>query len=271
VFNDATVDEAGPSAGPAGGAGDPADVIRALESTELRVTAATEIGEPLLLLALMRVDEELVLGALTTDSGRVPRADIEALLRAVEGLLVAAASGDVTMSKVAEITGVCPAVRDETWLLVDSCWVELPQVQRLLEDALPGCGARIFPVRGAGRGRGAGDEVALVAYLTSGGGIRTPAQAHAACMTVLRGSGRAKPPDGVRFTAMAPARYVIVDDVPDDPSDLAAWQRQRVLADGTGRRCRDDRPGGLRRDRQGQPELACRIRPPGPHSEPGGG
>lgn len=170
VFNDATVDEAGPSAG---AVGDPADVIHALGSTELRVAAATEIGEALLVLALMRVDEELVLGALTTDSGRVPHADIEALLRAVERLLVAAASADVSMNRVSEIADVCPAARDETWLLVDSCWVELPEVQRLLEDALPGRGARIFPVQGfpvqgGGRRHGAGDEVTLVAYLTSG-------------------------------------------------------------------------------------------------------
>jgi hypothetical protein len=265
VFNDATVDEAETSEV---SAGDLADVLHALGSTRLRVTAATEIGEPLLLLALMRVDEELVLGALTTDSARVPRADIEALLRAVERLLVAAASADVSMNRVAEITGVGPAVRDETWLLVDSCWVELPEVQRLLEDALPGRGARIFPVQGAGRERGDGDEVALVAYLTSGEGIRTPTQAHAACMTVLRGSGRANPPDGVRFTAMAPARYVICDRSPDDPSDLAAWQRRHVLAVGTGRRYEGQR---LRRDRQRQPELAGRIRPPRPHREPGGG
>jgi Condensation domain len=227
VFNDATVDEAGAAAR---SVGDPADVIRALGSTELRVRPATEIGESLLLLALMRVDEELVLGALTTDSGRVPRADIEALLRGVERLLVAAAADDVSLNRVAEITGVRPAVRDETWLLVDSCWVEQPEVQRLLDDALPGSGARIFPVPGAG------DEGRLVAYLTAAGDISTPAQAHAACMTVLRGTGRAEPPDGVRFTAMAPAWYVICDRAPDDPSDLAAWQRQRVLAEGAGRR-----------------------------------
>jgi hypothetical protein len=273
VFNDATVDEPGtdPETDPIK---DPADVLRALGSTKLRVTPATEIGEALLLLALMRVDEELVLGALTTDSGRVPPTEIEALLRGVERLLVAAASADVTMNRVAEITGVCPVVRDETWLLVDSCWLELPEVQRLLDDALPGSGARIFPVPAAGRGRGADDEVALVAYLTvayltKDGGISTPAQAHAACMTVLRGSGRANPPDGVRFTAMTPARYVICDRAPDDPSDLAAWQRQHVLAEGTGRRSAG--PPRLRRDRQRQPELPGRIRPPRPHRESGGG
>jgi hypothetical protein len=219
----------------------------------------------------MRVDEELVLGALTTDSGRVPRADIEALLRGVERLLVAAAVDDVSMDRVAEITGACPSVRDDGWLLVDSCWIELAEAQRLLDDALPACGARIFPVPGAGtsaghsagHSAGDGDEVGLVAYLTPGAGVRTPAQAHAACMTALRGSGRAEPPDGVRFTAMAPARYVICDSAPGDPCDLAAWRRRRVLAEGTGRR--------LHRNRQRQPELAGRVRPPGAHREPGGG
>jgi hypothetical protein len=219
VFNDATVDEAGSCQGHS-----EADLVRALASTELRVTAATEVGEAVLTLALMRVDEELVLGALTADSGRVARADIESLLRAVERLLVAAAREDVSMDRVGEITGVAPAARDERWLLVDSCWIELPEVQRLARDALPGCGARVFPV-----------GASLVAYLTAAAGVSSPAQAHAACMTVLRGTGRAQPLYGVRFTAMAPARYVICDRAPDDPSDLAAWQRQRVLAKGTGR------------------------------------
>jgi hypothetical protein len=228
VFNDATVDEAGPSDGP----GDPADVIGALPRTELRVTEAAEmVGESLLVLALLRVDEELVLGALTSDASRMTHADIESLLGGVERLLVAAASGDVTLSRVSEITGVLPPARDEGWLLVDSCWIELPEAQRLLDEALPGRGARIFPVTGSGDG----DVTGLVAYLTAGDGLGTPEQAHAACMTLLRGNRRAHPPDGARLTAMAPARYVICDREPDDPSDLAAWQRQSVIADGTGR------------------------------------
>jgi hypothetical protein len=62
------------------------------------------VGEVLLLLALMQVGEELVLAAITSDTSRVARADIESLLRGVESLLVEAASGDVSLNRVSEIT-----------------------------------------------------------------------------------------------------------------------------------------------------------------------
>jgi hypothetical protein len=224
VFNDATIYEPEAAAEP----GDLAGVRKALERTELRVAESPGVGEALLLLALLQVDEELVLGALTSDTSRVAQADIESLLRGVELLLVEAASNDVSLSRVTEITGVRPPARDEDWLLVDNCWIQLAEVRRLADDALPGCSARVFPVSGDG-------GVHLVAYLTAGGGISTPEQAHAACMTLLHGTRRAQPPDGVRLMAMAPGRYVICGQAPDDPSDLDAWRRQRVLTDGSGR------------------------------------
>ncbi|HXC82324.1 MAG TPA: condensation domain-containing protein [Trebonia sp.] len=224
VFNDAASYEPEPAAE----LGDLADVPKALERTELRVTESPGVGEALLLLALLQVDEELVLGAMTADTSRVARADIESLLRGVELLLVEAASGDVSLSRISEITGVRPPARDEDWLQVDNCWIQLSEVRRLANEALPGCGARVFPVPGDG-------GVCLVAYLTTANGIGTPEQAHAACMSLLHGTHRAQPPDGVRLMAMAPSRYVVCAQPPDDPSDLAAWQRQRVLADGRGR------------------------------------
>jgi hypothetical protein len=223
-FNDATLYDPEPAAAP----GDPADVREALGRTELRVTESPGVGETLLLLALLQVDEELVLGAITSDTSRVARADIESLLRGVESLLVEAASGDVRLSRVAEITGVRPPARDQDWLLVDNCWIQLPEVQRLADEALPGCFARVFPVPSDG-------GVCLVAYLTAGNGISTPEQAHASCMTLLHGTRRPQPPDGVRLTAIAPNRYVICDQAPGDPWDLDAWRRQRVLAAGRGR------------------------------------
>jgi hypothetical protein len=129
---------------------------------------------------------------------------------------------------VSEITGVRPPARDEDWLLVDNCWVQLSQVRRLAGEALPGSAARVFPVPGDG-------GVRLVAYLTAANGISTPEQAHTACMALLHGTHRAQPPDGVRLMAMAPRRYVICGQPPADPSDPDSWRRQRVLADGPGR------------------------------------
>lgn len=224
VFNDATAYE--PERAPV--PGDLADVPTALERTELRMTESPGVGEALLLLALLQVDDELVLGALTSDTSRVARADIESLLLGVEALLVEAASGDLSMSRVSEITGVRPPARDADWLQADNCWIQLSQVRRLADEALPGCTARVFPLPGA-------DGMRLVAYLTAANGISTPEQAHAACMTLLHGTRRAQPPDGVRLMAMAPGRYVICAQPPRDPSDLEAWRRQRVLADAPGR------------------------------------
>jgi hypothetical protein len=226
VFNDATSYEPEPE--PAAEPGNVAEVRKALERTELRVADSPGVGEVLLLVVLMQVDEELVLAAITSDASRVAWADIESLLRGVESLLVGAASDDVSLSRVSEITGVRPPARDEDWLLVDYCWIQLSEVRRLADEALPGCVARVFPVPDDG-------EVRLVAYLRAGHGIAAPEQAHAACMTLLHGTRRAQPPGGVRLMAMAPSRYVICTRAPDDPSDLDAWRNQPVLADGPGR------------------------------------
>jgi hypothetical protein len=107
--------------------------------------------------------------------------------------------------------------------------MELAQAQRLVDYALPGSSARVFAVPGA---RG---EPGLVAYLTAGGGIRTPEQAHASCLAVLAGDRTSRQPGGIRYTAMTPGRYVICAQQPADPLNLVAWRRQAVLAEGTGR------------------------------------
>jgi hypothetical protein len=102
-------------------------------------------------------------------------------------------------------------------------------VQRLVDDALPGSAARVFAVPDA---RG---EPALVAYLTAAGGVRTPQQAHLACVAMLPRHGMPEPPGGLRYTAITPGSYVICGHAPGDPGDLRAWQRQPVLAEGAGR------------------------------------
>jgi hypothetical protein len=182
-----------------------------------------------LLFMVVQVYDELIVGALTENTGRVPREDLEMLLRGAERLLVAAAAGDIGLDRLGEITGVEPVTRGPGWLRVDSCWIERPEVQRLVDDALPGSAARVFTVPDA---RG---EPALVAYLTASGGFTTPQQAHLACVALLPRHGKPKPPGGNRFTAITPGRYVICGHPPDDPSDLAGWQRQPILAHGTGR------------------------------------
>jgi hypothetical protein len=225
VFNDLSVLLGDTGMGPPGA--DPADASRALNRSRFAQLPQPS-ADRLLLVMLQQVDGEMVLGALTSDANRLPPGELEALLRGVESLLVAAASGDADLSRIGEITGVPPVTRGPQWLRVDSSWVELPQVQRVLDDALPGPAAA-FAVPGGG------GEPELVAYLTASDGMGTPAQAHRACLSVLAGTRSLEPPDGIRYTAMAPGRYVICARAPADPRDLAAWQRQTVLAEGDGR------------------------------------
>jgi hypothetical protein len=168
---------------------------------------------------LLATEPTLELELISGDTRRVPRSEFELVLRGVERLLVAAAAGDADLGRLSEITGVEPVVRDEGWVRVDSCWVELAACQRLAEEALPGSGVRVFAVPGPD-----GDP-ALTAYLTPEGRAGSPADAHQACMRLLPG----------RPTGMAPGWYVLCASAPGDPQDLDAWQRQPVLANGNGR------------------------------------
>jgi len=234
VYNDISGSYAGPL--PEAEPGDPAAAPRALGQSQIWWAEPPGMYE-LLLLIVVQVDDELIVGALTDDARRVPRAELESLLRGAERLLVAAAAGDISLDRIGEITGVVPVTRGPGWLRVHSCWIELPEVQRLVDDALPGSAARVFTMPDA---RG---EPTLVAYLTTSGGINTPQQAHLACMALLPRHGKPKPPGGNRFTAITPGRYVICGHAPDNPSDLAAWQHQPVLAHGSGREPAGDRAG----------------------------
>jgi hypothetical protein len=202
---------------------DPGEAKLALTQTRFAALAAPPIEEILLFL-LQQVSGELILGGLTRDASLLPTGEIEMLLRGTESLVVAAASGDVELGRLAEITGVRPVERGAGWLRIDRSWVRLDAIRRLLADALPGPAAA-FAVREH-------DDLTLVAYLAANGGIASPWQAHEACMKALRepdSAGRA------RHTAMAPSRYVICAGPPADPDDLASWQRQPVIADGDGR------------------------------------
>jgi hypothetical protein len=110
------------------------------------------------------------------------------------------------------VIGLAPVVHTADWLLVDSCWVDLTEVQRLLEAAF--AVAQVFP------------SVAsqpLVAYLVATDSVQTPEQAHARCMAALPGYP----------TALTPRHYVVCATAPPDPTDLAAWPPP--LAAGTGR------------------------------------
>jgi Condensation domain len=207
---------------------DPGEAKRALGGTRF-VTLPSPPIEEILLVLLQQVNDELIIGGLTRDAALLPAGEIETLLRGTESLLVAAAAADVRLDDLAEITGVRPVRRGPGWLLVDRNWIELAAIQRLLADALP-APARAFPVPGRdGPGR---DGPGLVAYVVAGEGLASAEQAHAACMTVLREPVAGSPP---RTAAVAPGDYVVCAGSPADPDDLASWQRQPVIARGSGR------------------------------------
>jgi hypothetical protein len=191
----------------------PDEIDLALGQTELRWRPMPVSGTPTQF-RLNQIDGCLRMDMWTGDTGLVPRAELESVLLAVERLLVAAAHGDVPYSRMPEIIGLESLAAVPDRILVDHCWVDVAAVQRLVDDALTPAVARVFASAG---GR------PLVAHLTATDTIRTPEQAHAACMAAL-----AHHP-----TAITPRHYVICRTTPSDPADPAAWPPP--LATGTGR------------------------------------
>ncbi|QQQ79492.1 hypothetical protein IOD16_14460 [Saccharothrix sp. 6-C] len=191
----------------------PGEITAALRRTELRWRPVPHDGTPVRF-NLEEVDGRVRLDLWSADTGLVPRAEMESLLLAVERLLVAAAAGDLDAPRIREVTGLAPVARTPDWVLVDSCWVDLGEVQRLLDEALAPAAAHVF---------GSVDGRDLVAYLTATDAVRTPEQAHARCLAALPG----------RLNALAPRHYVVCPTAPTDATDPAAWPAPLVT--GTGR------------------------------------
>src|SRR5579859_1233002 len=192
----------------------PEEMDLALARTELRWRPAPVSGNPVQF-RLNQIDGCLRLDAWDADAGLLPRAELESVLLAVERLLAAAGHGDVPDGRMPGIIGLESLAGPPDRLLVDHCWVDIADVQRLVDDAVAPAVARVFASAG---GR------PLVAYLAATGAVRTPQQAHARCMAAL-----ADHP-----TAITPRHYVICSTPPSDPSDPTAWPAP--LTTGTGRR-----------------------------------
>jgi hypothetical protein len=191
----------------------PEDIDAALPRTELRWRQVPRYGMPLRFV-LTQVDGCLLLDVWSADTGLLPRSEVESILLAVERLLVAAAHGDVPGNRMPEVIGLAPIPSTPDRILVDHCWIDLPEVQRMVAEALAPAVAHVFAA--------AGDHP-LVAHLTATDDVHTPAQAHARCMAAL-----AHHP-----TAITPRHYVIHHTAPANPADPTAWPAP--LATGTGR------------------------------------
>jgi hypothetical protein len=192
---------------------EPGEIDVALARTELRWRPMPVSGNPIQF-SLNQIDGCLRLDVWNADAGLLPRAELESVLLAVERLLVAAAHGDVAGGQMPEVIGLEPLAGTPHRILVDYCWVDVADVQRLVDDAVAPAVAHVFASAG---GR------PLVARLAATDAVRTPEQAHARCMAVL-----AHHP-----TAITPRHYVICRTAPPDPADPAAWPAP--VAAGTGR------------------------------------
>jgi hypothetical protein len=210
VFNNLVAESRSAGTGPAY---DPEQVSAAAGRTELRWRPLPSPSTPVRF-DLHQIDGVVALDAWSIDNGLVPHAELDSLLLAVERLLVAAAHGDLDAGRMQEVVGLEPIPRGPDWLLVDSCWVDLAGVQRLLDEALAPAVARIFP---------SVDGRPLIAYLAATGSAGTPEQAHARCMAALP-----RHP-----TAIAPRGYVVCRTAPPDPANPLAWEE--ILSSGTGR------------------------------------
>ncbi|HEX6518449.1 MAG TPA: hypothetical protein VF070_00330, partial [Streptosporangiaceae bacterium] len=191
----------------------PEEIDAALARTELRWRPMPAIGTPFRF-TLHQTDGCLRLDIWSGDTGLLPRPELESVLLAAERLLVAAGHGDVAAGQMPGLIGLGPIAATPHRILVDHCWVEIADVQRLVEEAVAPAVVRVFA---------SASGHPLAAYLAATDAVRTPEHAHARCMAAL----------GRHPTAITPRRYVICRTAPSDPADLAAWPTP--LATGTGR------------------------------------
>ncbi|MBD0707078.1 MULTISPECIES: condensation domain-containing protein [unclassified Streptomyces] len=234
VFNDvstlpatvaATTDEA------AAGADAPA-----AEPPELELSWGPDQVLPTRILTFVYATEPVVHLATWADPSLFRREEAEALLTGLVRLLEAAATADVPLASLTEVTGVRPAVRGPEWVRADGSWVSPPLVAEALGKALggravhvvartPESGASGDGPSGAGAHPGSGEDRVLTAFVAAGLSPLTPVEAHTALMDALPG----------RPGVLAPHRYVIVQDPPAEADRADAWLRQQILVEGTGR------------------------------------
>jgi hypothetical protein len=225
VLNDLNGAAVQVQAGHAGSFPEKGDAANAMRDTRLE-WADTDPRPLLFYFEVFRLTQHDVSLSVWADQSRFPAAEVEDFLFAVERLLVAAERRNVPARDIGELVGMSPVLRDASWRRIDSCWVEMPAVQQLLDDvvaSVPGIdAAQVFCTGDAASTRTA---ESLVAYVSASGNQITPQILHAQCRLRLAG----------RPTAMAPAWYVICDQVPDELARLGSWRNLPVRVEGSGR------------------------------------
>ncbi|WP_371634982.1 condensation domain-containing protein [Streptomyces zaomyceticus] len=189
---------------------------------ELELSWGPDQVLPTRVLTFVYATEPLIHLALWADPALFGRAEAEGFLTGLVRLLESAATDDVPLSSLTEVTGVRPVERGPLWCRVDGSWTSPPLVAETLSGALGG-----LPVHVTVEASYAylPAERALTAFIAAGDTPLTPAEAHTALMDALPG----------RPGVLAPRRYVIVQDPPAEADRSSAWLRQEILREGTGR------------------------------------
>jgi hypothetical protein len=193
-------------------------------SAELTWLPAEWMGTPFVLY-LHQVEETLDL-SIWAAPGAMSAADVTEFAHSMLRIIERVAAGNLSLDEVSQLDTVAPAVRGDGWLPIDSCWVEIAAVHRMLEGVLVGRPYHLSVEPDDALGH------RLICHTV---GDVDPVGLHAACVAALPG----------RPGAMAPHRYVVCATAPTDTGALSAWQAQPITADGSGRPGVD--PAGVER------------------------
>ncbi|WP_328941091.1 condensation domain-containing protein [Streptomyces sp. NBC_00250] len=192
------------------------------DSPEPELAWGPEQVLPTRILTFVYATEPLIHLSTWVDPALFKRDEAEGFLTGLVRLLETAATDDVPLASLTEVTGVRPVERGPRWCRVDGCWTSPPLVAETLSEALGGLPVHVTV---DGPNESVPQEWALTAYIAAGDTPLTPAEAHTALMDALPG----------RPGVLAPRRYVIVQDPPAEADRSSAWLRQQILREGTGR------------------------------------
>jgi hypothetical protein len=155
---------------------------------------------------------------LFSDSRLLDAASARKLLAGLETVLIELfEAGDLSRDRVAELVGVAPSAVPGHQAVIDNCRIDVDAVRAMLAG-LPGTiTSDVFAEHPDG------GPPRLVGYLVTSHPT-TPEQLHTALLERLDGN-----------LTMTPHRYVLCHDAPAQPESRAAWERQPVISQGSGR------------------------------------
>ncbi len=192
--------------------GDPGD--------EIRVTWLPPVPSiAMLSVRVVRVDEVLEL-LIAANSGALPQEQAELFGVGLMRIIEAAADRDLPLAELGSVTRLAALERGPNWLLIDSGWVDINEVRKLVSEALGAVPFHIAAVADTTHGH------LLECYVAAKAGVlRTPESLHNACMRLL-----------FRWpAAMAPHQYVVCTQAPAGLANTEEWRQLPRLAEGDGR------------------------------------